>query len=83
MFSLLILNKNEKISHIPQVLLLLTLNKKMSAGMKIPNRTFFRGIAKSLEKYEPLELETKRLNYDEVHLGRFAQFRIICKVLKG
>ena len=51
--------------------------------MKIPNRTFFRGIAKSLEKNEPLELETKRLNYDEVHLGRFAQFRIICKVLKA
>ena len=80
MFSLLILNKNEKISHIPQVLLLLTLNKKMSAGMKVSNRTFFRGIAKLVEKYEPLELETKRLNYDEVHLGRFAQFCNICKI---
>ena len=33
--------------------------------MKVSNRTFFRGIAKLVEKYEPLELETKRLNYDK------------------
>ena len=80
MFSLLILNKNEQISHISQVLLLLTLNQKMSSGMKVSNRTFFRGIAKLLEKYEPSELEKRRLNYDEVHLGRFAQFCNIYKI---